>query len=428
LPGGAAVLQGAAGLLEGLGEGPADGHDLPDRLHPGGQLWVGPGELLEVEPGHLDDHVVQGRLEGGGGLAGDLVADLVQGEADGQLGGHLGDREPGGLGGQGRGARHPRVHLDHDPAAGPGVDGELDVGPAGLDPDGPQHGEGVVAHLLVLAVGQGHLGGDGDRVAGVDAHRVDVLDRADDHDVVVAVAHHLELELAPAEHRLLDQHLVDRAGGEPLGNDLGELRLVVGHATAVSAERERRPDDDRKGELAGREGLLALLDRLDDLRERHPQPGLLHRGAEGLAVLGAVDRLVVSADQLDAEALENAVVVQRLGQVERGLAAQGREKGVRPLALDHLRDRAGEQRLYIGPVGELGVGHDRRRVRVDQHDLVALLQQHLARLHAGVVELGRLPDHDRPGSDQQDLLDVVTSGHLASPSRRRGPPRASRTR
>ena len=55
-------------------------------------------------------------------------------------------------------SEHPRVHLDHDPAAAAGVDRELDVGPAGLDPDGPQDGQGVVAHLLVLAVGQGHLG------------------------------------------------------------------------------------------------------------------------------------------------------------------------------------------------------------------------------------------------------------------------------
>src|SRR3712207_8002169 len=44
---------------------------------------------------------------------------------------------------------------------------------------------------------------------------------------------------------------------------------------------------------------------------------------------------------------------------------------------------------------ELGVGHDRRRVRVDEHDLVALLEQHLARLHARVVELRGLADHDR---------------------------------
>ncbi len=49
-------------------------------------------------------------------------------------------------------------------------------------------------------VGERLLRRDRDAVARVHAHRVDVLDRAHDQRVVVAVAHHLELELAPAEH------------------------------------------------------------------------------------------------------------------------------------------------------------------------------------------------------------------------------------
>ena len=71
-----------------------------------------------------------------------------------------------------------------------------------------------VAHALVLAVGEGLSRRDGDRVAGVHAHRVDVLDRADDHGVVGAVAHDLELELLPAGDRLLDQDLGHRAARE----------------------------------------------------------------------------------------------------------------------------------------------------------------------------------------------------------------------
>ena len=122
---------------------------------------------------------------------------------------------------------------------------------------------------------------------------------------------------------------------------------------------------------------------------------------------------MVGADQLDAEALERAVLVQRHRQVERGLAAERRQQRVGALLLDDLRHRAGQQRLDVGRGGELGVGHDRRRVRVDEHDLVALLEQHLAGLHAGVVELGRLPDHDRPRADQEDLLDVVAARHRA---------------
>src|SRR5256885_5704749 len=45
-----------------------------------------------------------------------------------------------------------------------------------------------------------------------------------------------------------------------------------------------------------------------------------------------------------------------------------------------------------GRIRPLGVGHDRRRVRVHEHDAVALRTQHATGLCAGVVELGGLPD------------------------------------
>ena len=84
------------------------------------------------------------------------------------------------------GPGHPRVHLDHDHPAGRRVDRELDVAAAGVDADLAQHRDAEVAHPLVLPVGQRHRRRHGDRVAGVHAHRVDVLDRADHDHVVVA--------------------------------------------------------------------------------------------------------------------------------------------------------------------------------------------------------------------------------------------------
>ena len=164
-------------------------------------------------------------------------------------------------------------------------------------------------------------------------------------------------------------------------------------AAAVAAEREGRTHDQRQADVLDRP--LGLGDRGHDRRRGTRRPAATHRLAEQLAVLRAADRVVVDADQLDAEALERAVLVQRLGEVERGLAAERAEQRVGALLLDHGRHGLGRERLDVGRGRELRVGHDRRRVRVDEHDLVALLHQHLARLHAGVVELGRLPDHDR---------------------------------
>jgi hypothetical protein len=65
-----------------------------------------------------------------------------------------------------------------------------------------------VAQALVFLVGERLRRRDGDAVAGVHAHRVEVLDRADDDAVVRLVADHFHLEFLPAEHRFFDQHLV----------------------------------------------------------------------------------------------------------------------------------------------------------------------------------------------------------------------------
>src|SRR5918997_861350 len=192
-------------LRERLPEGPPDGHHLADRLHVGGELRVDARELLEREARPLDDHVVERGLERGRRAARDVVGDLVEPVADRQPRRDLRDREPGRLGGQGARARHARIHLDDDDLLRHRVDRELDVGAARLDPDRADHGDRLVAELLVEPVAERLLGRDGHGVTRVHAHRVDVLDRADDHDVVRAVAHHLELELAPAEHRLVDQ-------------------------------------------------------------------------------------------------------------------------------------------------------------------------------------------------------------------------------
>ena len=245
-------LQRPHHLAERLDEVAAHRHRLADRLHRGGQRGVGAGELLEREPRRLDDDVVQRRLEAGRGFLGDVVDDLVEGVADGQLGGDLGDREAGGLRRQRRRPRHPRVHLDDDEPAVGGVDRELDVAAAGVDADLAQDGDAEVAHPLVLAVGERHRRGDGDRVAGVHAHRVDVLDRAHDHDVVAAVAHQLELEFLPAEDGFLDQHVGGRRRGEAVAGHPVEVVGGVRHAGAEAAHRERRAHHDRAGRVRRR--------------------------------------------------------------------------------------------------------------------------------------------------------------------------------
>ena len=183
------------------------------------------------------------------------------------------------------------------------MDCELDVRATGLDADGTDDPLGLVAHGLIFVVGQSLLGGHGDGVAGVHAHGVEVLDRADDDHVVGTVAHHFELELAPPGDRLLDQDTVNRRELDAAADDLLQLVTVVGDTSARSAEGEGWPHDDGIADLL--DDSQGIVDRSGVARPGHLNADPRHRLLEELAILGGLDGVVVRADQLNVVALEH---------------------------------------------------------------------------------------------------------------------------
>ena len=92
--------------------------------------------------------------------------------------------------------------------------------------------ERAVAHHLIFAIGQRLRGRDGDGIAGVHAHGIEVFDGADDDGVVGQVAHHFELEFFPAEHALFDQDFVNGRKVEAALQNLDQIFAVVGDAAA----------------------------------------------------------------------------------------------------------------------------------------------------------------------------------------------------
>ena len=144
---------------------------------------------------------------------------------------------------------------------------------------------------------------------------------------------------------------------------------------------------------------------------RHVDADLAHRVLEQQAILGHLDGGNLRADELDVVLLEDAELVELHRQVERGLPAHRRQHGVGPLLVDDPLEHVGGQRLDVGAVGQLGVGHDRGRIAVDQHHLEPLALQRLERLRPGVVELAGLADDDRARPDHQHPMDVSTSWH-----------------
>ena len=117
-----------------------------------------------------------------------------------------------------------------------------------------------------------------------------------------------------------------------------------------------------------------------DLRACGLRACLLDDLLEQFTVLAAVDGVKGRADQLDVVLLEHAGLAQRHGGVQSRLPAQGRQQCVRAfLGDDAFKDRRGD-RLDVGGVGHLRVGHDGGRVGVDQDDANAFLAENAARL------------------------------------------------
>ena len=243
----------------------------------------------------------------------------------------------------------------------------------------------------------------------MDAHGVHVLDEADADHLVLGVADDLDLELLPAEDRLLDQDLRDRRGLQAAVRDGAHLVVGVHEPAARAAHRVGGADDHRVADLGG-EG-EGVLDRADGLGARHVDADLGHGALERLAVLAALDDVLGDADHLHVVGVEDAGTVERGGEVEARLAAQIGQQRVGLALLDDRLERGHVERLDVGLVGHHRVGHDRGRVAVDQGHLVAEVPQRLARLGAGVVELTRLPDDDGAGANDEDLVDVFALGH-----------------
>src|SRR5208282_5164637 len=269
-----------------------------------------------------------------------------------------------------------------------------------------------------------------DAVAGVDAHRVEVFDGADDDAVVGLVAHHFHFVFLPAEQRFLDEDFRD---GRKLHAALGEsvkFVAVVGDAAAGAAERERGPDDERETANLVDHG-AGFVQIVRGAGNGNVEANGEHQILEDLPVFAAFDGFGFGANHLDAVFFQHTGAVKGHRGVERGLAAERREqhKFVRGLGVgvwvlgnthfahlllladDDFLNTFRRDRLDVGAVGELRVGHDGGRVGVDENDAEAFLLERFAGLRAGIIELARLADDDRSGADDEDAMNVRALGH-----------------
>lgn len=104
------------------------------------------------------------------------------------------------------------------------------------------------------------------------------------------------------------------------------------------------------------------------------------------------------------------------------MSAHVGQKCIRTLFFDDLFDDRSRDGFDVGARCHCGVGHDGRRIRIHEDDLVSILHEHLARLGTRVIELAGLPDDDGAAADDENLLYIVSTWHQA----RSFPPASSR--
>lgn len=183
------------------------------------------------------------------------------------------------------------------------IERELHVA-AAFDLQGTDQPQGAVAQQLILLVGQRLARSHHDRVARMDADRIDVFHIADRNGRIVVVADHLVFDLLIPLDALLDQHLMHRGEGKRIAHHLAQLRLVVGEAAARTAQRKGRTQHD------GVTDPLRRLDRLVDIvsnqRRQHRLAQRLTKLLEEFAVLGLLDALERSTQNLHLTLLKHA--------------------------------------------------------------------------------------------------------------------------
>ena len=404
-----ADFQRTDGLEQAFLKAPADAHHFAGRFHLGAERIVRVGEFVEREARHLGHHIIQGRFKRGRRVC---ELDLVQRHPDPDFGGNAGDRVAARFGSQRRRAGNAGVDLDEVILERMRVERKLDVA-AALDFQRADDFQCAVAQHMVFAVGQSLRGADNDRVAGVNADRVEIFHIADGDGGVVGVAHHLVFDFLIPLDALFNEDLMHRRQLERVFQHRAAGRFVLGKAAAGAAQRESRTQHDGIADLP--RDAQPVLDCVRDVRGQHRLAERFAQLFELLAVLRALDAAAFCTQQLGPALGEYALFFKLHRQIQSRLSADARQNGVRPFVADDFGDIFQRQRLHIHLVGDGGVRHNRGRIGVAEDDLVALLLQRQTRLRARVVELRSLSDDDWSGPGDKDLFDVRSLRHCPFP-------------
>ena len=140
-------------------------------------------------------------------------------------------------------------------------------------------------------------------------------------------------------------------------------------------------------------------------------PNLDHRLLKGVTLFRLFDHVDSGTKHFDAEFFEYSMLNQVHGRIQPGLTSKGRQQGVGTFDLNDFGDVLPRDRFNICPIRHFRIGHDRRGIRVHEDDLVTLFAKSFTRLSTGIIEFTGLADDNRARTNNQNLTNVVATGH-----------------
>ena len=138
----------------------------------------------------------------------------------------------------------------------------------------------------------------------MNAHGIDILDKAYGDEVVIRVADHLQLQLFPAEDGFLHQHLTHQAGLQAPGAHRLQFLFVVNQSAAGATHGVSGTKNNRVTQLI-RDG-QCLIHGICHFTAGHLDAQLVHGVLKLDPVLASLDGIHLNADDLHVVFVQNA--------------------------------------------------------------------------------------------------------------------------
>ena len=203
----------------------------------------------------------------------------------------------------------------------------------------------------------------------MNAHRVKVFNRTNDYNVVLAVTHNLKLILFPADNRFLNKNLSSRAKAKAPGDVLLELFHVISDVSAHAAQRIRWTNNRRKANML--KNFLGLFPRMCKAATWNFKADIFDDLFETVSFFSPLDRAKIRTEHFDFILFQHTTLCKSNRGIQASLSTKSWQQAIGLFFADDLFDHRRSDRLNVCPPCQLRIGHDRRRITVDQDNLVA---------------------------------------------------------